>query len=333
MARAGAVLGEPTYRAAAEKNLAFLQAKLWDAKTKTLYHRWRDGERDEVQLLEAYAFLLAGVIELYEATLEPKHLDFAIALAEAMLARFYDAENGGFWQSPPGAKDLILRVKEDYDGAEPSGNSVAILALLKLGRITEPQGLHAGRPRRACACSPTASSKLPRPSPSCSRRWISRSTNPGARWSPATRPTPQTRALLRAVHSVYQPNKVVLGNTGRGRAFRHALCPPRAARWSTCAPAPPASRRRATRRRSRSCSGSPPGSDVIHLFLLPALVEQLLEGDRIGGRNHRLLQPLPRAPQFRRAAGVVEAGASNIAPSTARNTSPSVISAGARASK
>ena len=46
------------------------KAKLWDAKTKTLYHRWRDGERDNVQLLEAYAFLLAGVIELYEATLE-----------------------------------------------------------------------------------------------------------------------------------------------------------------------------------------------------------------------------------------------------------------------
>ena len=45
---------------AAEKNLAFLQAKLWDGKTRTLYHRWRDGERDEVQLLDAYAFLLSG---------------------------------------------------------------------------------------------------------------------------------------------------------------------------------------------------------------------------------------------------------------------------------
>ena len=77
------------------------------------------------------------MIDLYEATLEAEHLDFAIALAESMLARFYDAENGGFWQSAAGAKDLILRVKEDYDGAEPSGNSVAILALLKLGRITD----------------------------------------------------------------------------------------------------------------------------------------------------------------------------------------------------
>src|SRR5258706_116798 len=137
-ARAYAVLGDETYRAAAEKNVAFIRGKLWDAKAKTLYHRWRDGERDNVPLLEGYAFLLSGVIEWYEATLDPKQLEFAIALAEAMLARFYDATNGGFWQSIA-AKDLILRVKEDYDGAEPSGNSVAILALLKLGAMTGPR--------------------------------------------------------------------------------------------------------------------------------------------------------------------------------------------------
>jgi len=98
---------------------------------EALYHRWRDGERDSVQLLEAYAFQLDGVIQLYEATLEPKHLDFAIALAEAMIAKFHDPENGGFWQSAAASKDLIVRMKDDYDGAEPSGNSVATLALLK----------------------------------------------------------------------------------------------------------------------------------------------------------------------------------------------------------
>ena len=63
MARAAAVLGDEKYRAAAEKNLSFIQAKLWDGKTRTLFHRWRDGERDNVQLLEGYAFLLSGVID------------------------------------------------------------------------------------------------------------------------------------------------------------------------------------------------------------------------------------------------------------------------------
>src|SRR5471032_3255850 len=86
-ARASIVLSEEKYRAAAEKNLQFIREKLWDEKSKTLFHRWRDGGRDNVQLLEAYAFLLSGVIDLYEATLEPEHLSFALELAEAMLAK------------------------------------------------------------------------------------------------------------------------------------------------------------------------------------------------------------------------------------------------------
>src|SRR5688572_10387504 len=137
VARAAVVLNEENYRAAAEKNVRFLKSKLWDQKTGTLYSRWRDGERDNVQLLDAYANMCAGVLELYQATLNPEHLEFAIALAEGMLKRFYDPEQGGFWQSAADAKDLILRVKDDYDGAEPSGNSVATLALVKLGAICD----------------------------------------------------------------------------------------------------------------------------------------------------------------------------------------------------
>ena len=122
IARASIVLKDEKYRDAAERNLAFLKEKLWDAGTRSLYIRWRDGERDHVQLLDAYANLLAGVIDLYQATLRPEHLEFAIALADSMLERFYDPEHGGFWQSAAGAKDLILRIKDDYDGAEPSGD-------------------------------------------------------------------------------------------------------------------------------------------------------------------------------------------------------------------
>jgi uncharacterized protein len=222
MARAGAVLGEGRYRAAAEKNLAFLQARLWDANTSTLYHRWRDGERDNVQLLEGYAFLLAGVIELYEATLEPEHLDFAIALAEAMLARFYDTANGGFWQSAADMKDLILRVKEDYDGAEPSGNSVAILALLKLGKITgrnpftqaAEQSLHlfAHRLQQVSQAVPYMLQAL--------------DFSLDEPWRAVVAGDPdraETRALLRAVHAAYQPNKVVLGNAGSVEPFARSL--------------------------------------------------------------------------------------------------------------
>jgi hypothetical protein len=222
MARAGAVLGEERYRAAAEKNLAFLKGKLWDTRTKTLYHRWRDGERDNVQLLEGYAFLLAGVIELYEAALEAEHLDFAIALAEAMLARFYDTENGGFWQSAAEAKDLILRVKEDYDGAEPSGNSVAILALLKLGKITarKPFTQAAEQSLRLFA---HRLQRVPQAVPFMLEALDFSLDEPWRTVVAGNPDRPETRALLRAVHSVYQPNKVVLGNTGPVESFAQTL--------------------------------------------------------------------------------------------------------------
>jgi uncharacterized protein YyaL (SSP411 family) len=222
MARASAVLDDAPYRAAAEKNLAFLKASLWDAKTKTLWHRWREGERDSVQLLEGYAFLLAGVIELYEATLATAHLEFAIALAEAMLARFYDAENGGFWQSAPEAKDLILRVKEDYDGAEPSGNSVAILALLRLGRITDQKEFTQAA-EKSLRLFASRLQQVPQAVPCMLQAldfWVEEPRRVVVAGDPAS---PEARALLRAIHSVYQPNKVVLGHTGPVEPFARTL--------------------------------------------------------------------------------------------------------------
>jgi len=240
-ARASAVLGDEKYRATAEKNLKFIRRKLWQPPqgradsplpadgahgvtrpTGTLFHRWREGERDSVQLLEGYAFYLSGVIELYEATLEPGHLDFAIELAEAMIAKFYDAEIGGFWQSAADAKDLILRVKDDYDGAEPSGNSVAALALLKLGAITggkdfteaaeKTLGLFAHRLQNFPQAMPFMLHALDFSLQEPKRVVIAGDTN-----------STNYYELLRAAHSVYQPDKIVLGNTGAVEEFARTL--------------------------------------------------------------------------------------------------------------
>jgi hypothetical protein len=222
MARAGVVLDEDAYRVAAAKNLAFLKARLWDSKTRTLYHRWRDGERDSVQLVEGYAFLLAGVIELYETTLNAEHLDFAIALAETMLARFYDVEHGGFWQSIAGAQDLILRVKEDYDGAEPSGNSVAILALLKLGKIADRKAFTQAA-EQSLRLFADRLQQVPQAVPYMLQALDFSLDEPWRAVVAGDPGNPDTRALLRAVHSVYQPNKVVLGNTGPVEPFARTL--------------------------------------------------------------------------------------------------------------
>jgi uncharacterized protein YyaL (SSP411 family) len=222
MARAHAVLGERKYLAAAAKNLAFLRERLWDEPSKTLFHRWRDQGRDRVQLLEGYAFLLAGVLELYEATLIPDHLDFAIALAEAMIVRFYDASDGGFWQSTPDAQDLILRVKDDYDGAEPSGNSVAVLALLKLAAITGRNDLR--RPAEATLrCFARRLQSFPQAMPfmlSAADFWLE---EPRRLVIAGDVDSALFQELLHAAHSVYQPNKVVLGNSGAVDEFARTL--------------------------------------------------------------------------------------------------------------
>lgn len=222
VARASAVLGSEKYRVAAEKNLLFLREKLWDDKSNTLFHRWRDGERDRVELLASYAFLLDGVVHLYEATLDPRHLDFAGQLAGAMIAKFYDPADGGFWQSPAGMDDLILRLKDDYDGAEPSGNSVAVLALLKLAAITGREEfrqpaeatlqLFAGRLQKQPAALAFMLHALD--------FWLDEPRRVVIAGEPGS---VRVGELLLAAHSVYQPDKIVLGTRGAVDPFTKTL--------------------------------------------------------------------------------------------------------------
>ena len=98
-------------------------------------HRWRAGQRDDVHLLEDYAGLLQALVDLHQGTLEPVYLVRATGLAEEMLKRFGDPQGGGLWSTAD--TSLIARMKDDYDGAEPSGNAVAALALTELARLTD----------------------------------------------------------------------------------------------------------------------------------------------------------------------------------------------------
>ena len=221
-AQAYAVLGDRAYLDAARRDLAFLRRRLWDPSSRTLYHRWRDGGRDSVQLLSAYAFLLSGVLDLYEATLDSGTLDFAQELADAMMGRFFDQEHGGYWQSATDSKDLILRAKEDYDGAEPSGNSVATLALLKLAEITGSEDLAKAAEQTLRAYS----GRLQDQPAALPHLLIAAALWMGPRSRVVIAGDPQSPAgieLLRAAHSVYRPLKVVLGTAGPVEPFAHSL--------------------------------------------------------------------------------------------------------------
>lgn len=216
LARAAMALGDEGALAAARRNSVFIRQTLWDGATKTLYHRWRDGARDRVQLLDAYAFQLHGHLALYECTLDHEYLDFAVAVAEGMLARFFDAAQGGFWQSEP-TDDLILRVKEDYDGALPSGNSVAVLSLLRLAAVTE-------RPDFRNAAGKTLSlygarlAQLPQAMTFMLQALAGALAEPRRIVISGPPDAPETRALLAVAHSVYQPFKIIASGAGQGTA-------------------------------------------------------------------------------------------------------------------
>jgi hypothetical protein len=223
MARAAVILGEPTYLKAAEANLAFLRKNsgLWDAESKTLYHRWREDKRDEVQLLDAYAFLLDGVLHLYEVTLDPEHLRFAIDLAGTMKAKFYDETNGGFWQSVH-TENLILQVKEDYDGAVPSGNSVAALALLRLSKITDQKQFTDMAEKSLLLFSDNLANS-PSAVPYLLQALDFLVHEPRRAVITGDPKSAEGRSLIAAAHGAYQPNKVVLGVAGPVEEFAKTL--------------------------------------------------------------------------------------------------------------
>lgn len=224
LARGGMALRQPLYLQAADQNVAFQKNHLWDAQTSLLYHRWRDGERDNVQLLDAYAFLQYGLLCLYEATLNPAHLEFACRLADKMIELFYDADHGGFWQTPAGDPHLILRFKEDYDGAEPSGNSIAILVLIKLAAITG-NALYKKAAENSLHLFTPHLHKLPQAAPHmliALDAWLHEPTRIVIAGDPTS---PEGQALLQTAHSVYRPGTVILGNTGPVDGFSQKLKP------------------------------------------------------------------------------------------------------------
>ncbi len=101
-----------------------------------LFKRYRNGESGINSHLDDYAFMVWGLIELYESTAKPTYLREAISLTYIMITDFWDHDQKGFYLASATATDLIIRNKECYDGAYPSGNSVAVHNLIRLGRMT-----------------------------------------------------------------------------------------------------------------------------------------------------------------------------------------------------
>ena len=136
LAQAGRAMDRPEWIQASERAAIFAWSHLRDPKTGRLHKRSRGGQAGLQGMLEDYAFMSWGLIELHQATQDPKHLDMAQQVADLALAFFWDSEHGGFFLYPSDGEELIVRAKEVYDGAIPSGNSVMLWNLARLARLT-----------------------------------------------------------------------------------------------------------------------------------------------------------------------------------------------------
>jgi len=134
LAKGARAFGRPEYASAAARAADFILSNMRCGST-ALFHRYRQGQAAIPAFLDDYAFMVWGMIELYEATFEPRWLKSALELNAVMLDRFHDRAAGGFFFTAA-EEDSPVRKKDAFDGALPSGNSVAAMNLLRLGRIT-----------------------------------------------------------------------------------------------------------------------------------------------------------------------------------------------------
>jgi len=137
-AKAGRVFNNNNYISAVENAVGFINDKL-KTKDGLLIHRYRDGEAKLTATIDDYAFNIWGLLELYESTFETKYLSQAIDLHDKAMKHYWDFVNGGFFFTPDFGESLLVRTKEIYDSAIPSGSSVMMNNLIKLGSLTSNQ--------------------------------------------------------------------------------------------------------------------------------------------------------------------------------------------------
>jgi uncharacterized protein YyaL (SSP411 family) len=135
-ARAARVLGTgTTYLADAQRAATFIKTHLWNGSTRTLLRRYRKGESGVDAYAEDYAFLVFGLLELFQADADPGWLDWAVQLQARQDELFWDPVEGGWFSTTGQDTSVLLRLKEDYDGAEPAASSVSVLNLLVLSHL------------------------------------------------------------------------------------------------------------------------------------------------------------------------------------------------------
>ena len=224
LAKAAQAFGEPRYLGAAAKAAHFLRAELYDSKARSLWRRWRKGEKAVPGMAEDFAFLAQGLLDLFEASFDPQWLAWALELTERQQELFGSKDGGLYMTEDAKDKSLLLRVMEDSDNVEPSASSVGAMNLLRLAQF-------AGRKDFSDAARRT----LERFGPMMRERPLSQAYMLCAADYALSKPRqiviaggadePGTAAMLAAVHERFMPSKILLRVGDDNRAKLAKLVP------------------------------------------------------------------------------------------------------------
>jgi uncharacterized protein YyaL (SSP411 family) len=141
-ARASMVFADVKYRDTAMRAAEFFRSMMYDEEKQILYRRYREKEVKFEAHLDDYAFLISGLIHLYEATFDRRWLEWADTLMGRTMTLFWDSSEGGFFDTAGKDASILVRMKESYDGAEPTGNSVTAMNLMRLYHLTNTEAYH-----------------------------------------------------------------------------------------------------------------------------------------------------------------------------------------------
>lgn len=208
LAKGAQSFNEPHYADAAKNAVAFILKNMRQGDGRLL-HRYRDTQSAITAQIDDYAFFIWGLIELYETTFDINYLRTAIDLNKDLLLHFWDDKSGGFYFAPDDGEDLLVRRKEVSDGAVPSGNSVAMLNLLRLGRIA----LNADFEKKASQIGRAFSSTVAKHPAAHTQLMVALDFAVGPSYEIVIVGNPQgkdTTNMLKVLKTQFIPNKVVL---------------------------------------------------------------------------------------------------------------------------
>ncbi len=209
LARAAQVLGDESYLEAAKSAADFIRAKLYEEQDANLKRRYRAGRVAIDAFLDDYTFWIQGLLDLYEASFEVSYLEWAGKLQDQQDRRFWGGENAGYFSAPGEDASILVRMRDAYDGAEPSGNSVAAMNLLRLGQMTDCSAWR-GRAQELFGAFGRHLEGAPETVPQMLAAVDFSMAPPRQIVIAGERADQDTQALLRVVHERYLPNKTLI---------------------------------------------------------------------------------------------------------------------------